>query len=41
MVVTFWPYHPTYFQPKCVLNDTEWLETHFKYVFEKCNQDQS
>ena len=28
------PPPPTYFQPKnkCVLNDSEWLETHFKEV---------
>ena len=26
---------------KCVLNDSEWLETHFKHVFEKCNEDRS
>ena len=27
---------PPYFQPKskCVLNDSEWLETHFEQVFE-------
>ena len=39
-VVTFWPY-PPYFQSKskCVLNDSEWLETHFKRVFEKCKED--
>ena len=43
-VVTFWPYPPPpYFQPKskCVLNDSEWLETHFKHVFEKCDEDRS
>ena len=30
------PPPPPYFQPKskCVLNDSEWLETHFKQVFE-------
>ena len=22
-------------------NDSEWVETHFKHVFEKCNKDQS
>ena len=42
-VVTFWPYPPLYFQPKskCILNNSEWLETHFKHVFEKCNEDRS
>ena len=34
------PYHP-YFQPKskCVLNDSEWLETNFKQVFENYGFD--
>ena len=41
-MVTFW-FYPPYFQPKSkyVLNDSEWLETHFKHVFEKCNEDWS
>ena len=32
MLITFRSYHAPYFQPKrkCVLNDSEWLETHFK-----------
>ena len=40
---TFGSDPPPYFQPKskCVLNDSEWLETHFKHVFEKCNKDRS
>ena len=34
---------PPYIQPKIqsVLNDYDWLETHFKHVFENCNKDQS
>ena len=32
-----------YFQPKskCVINESEWLETHFEHVFEKCYEDHS
>ena len=34
-IIGLTPPPPPYFQPKskCVLNDSEWLETHFKQVF--------